>query len=49
MNFYIFTMPLAGIDPPVQIRASYEASALPPSHHGWICLKIIERQNNLQQ
>ena len=30
------TMPQAGIDPPVQSHASYEASALPPSHHGWI-------------
>ena len=29
------TMPQAGIDPPVQKHASYEASALPQSHHGW--------------
>ena len=28
------TMPQAGIDPPAQSHASYEASALPPSHHG---------------
>ena len=31
------TMPQAGIDPPGQSHASYEASALPPNHHGWIC------------
>ena len=30
------TMPQAGIDPPVQSHASYEVSALPPSHHSWI-------------
>ena len=24
------------IDPPRQSHATYEASALPPSHHGWI-------------
>ena len=29
-------MPQAGIDPPAQSHATYEASALPPSHHGWI-------------
>ena len=32
-------MPQAGIDPPRQSHATYEASALPPSYHGWI--KII--------
>ena len=26
----------AGIDLPVQSHASYEASALPPRHQGWI-------------
>ena len=30
------TMAQAGIDPPAQSHASYEASALHPSHHGWI-------------
>ena len=30
------TMPQAGICLPAQSHASYEASALPPSHHGWI-------------
>ena len=35
--FYIDgTKPQAGIDPPAQSHTSYEASALPPSHHGWI-------------
>ena len=29
-------MPQAEIDPPAQSHASYEARALPPSHHGWI-------------
>ena len=29
-------MPQAGIDPMVQSHDSYEARALPPSHHGWI-------------
>ena len=29
-------MPQAGIHPPAQSHAFYEASALPPSHHGWI-------------
>ena len=32
-------MPQAGIDPPRQSHATYEASALPPSHHGWIIIK----------
>ena len=35
------TMPQVGIDPPVQSHASYEASALPPSHHGWIKIGVI--------
>ena len=35
------TMPQAGINPPAQSHASYEASSLPPSHHGWITLYII--------
>ena len=30
-------MPQAGTDPRAQSYASYEASPLPPSHHGWIC------------
>ena len=39
MNFYIGgTIPQAGIDPPTQSHASYEASALPTSHHSWISL-----------
>ena len=29
-------MPQEGINPPAQSYASYEASALPPSHKGWI-------------
>ena len=34
MNFYIGgTIPQARIDPPAQSHASYEASALPTSHH----------------
>ena len=32
------TMSQAGIDPPGQSHASYNASALPPSHQGWIVL-----------
>ena len=37
MNFYIdSTMPQAGMNLPAQNHASYEVSALPPSHHGWI-------------
>ena len=31
-------MPQAGIDQPRQSHATYEASGLPPSHHGWIGL-----------
>ena len=43
MNFYIDgTMPQAGIDPPAQSRASNEASALLPSHHGWMVLSILQ-------
>ena len=34
-------MPQAGIDPPVQSHASYEASALPPSHHSWMSYLFI--------
>ena len=30
------TMPQVGFDPPALSHACYEASALPPSHHGWI-------------
>ena len=26
----------AGFDPPWQSETSYEADALPPSHHGWM-------------
>ena len=33
------SMPQAGIDPPSQSHASYETSALPLSHHGWIVIK----------
>ena len=38
MNFFYIdsTMPQAGIDPSVQSHSSYEASALPPSHHSRI-------------
>ena len=28
-------MPLEGIEPPRQSHATYEASVLPLSHHGW--------------
>ena len=28
-------MPQMGFDPPAQSDTSYEADALPPSHHGW--------------
>ena len=35
-------MPQVGIDPPAQSHASYEASTLPPSHHGWIREIFIE-------
>ena len=42
MNFYIdSTMPQEGINPQVQSHASYEASILPPSHHGWILSDIV--------
>ena len=45
MNFYIDgVMPQAGIDPPAQSHASYEASTLPPSHHGWKLVKFIQSQ-----
>ena len=41
MNFYIDdTMAQAGIDQLAQSHASYEASALPPSHHAWISREI---------
>ena len=30
-------MPRAGFQPPAQSHASYEVSALPPSHHGRFC------------
>ena len=32
---YYWNMNKAGINPPVQSHTSNEASALPPSHHGW--------------
>ena len=37
-------MPQAGIDPPRHSLATYEASALPPSHHGWMVgkFKIVQ-------
>ena len=31
----------AGLDPPEQNHASYEVSALPQSHHGWIETLVI--------
>ena len=34
-------MPQAGFDPPEQSHASYEASAILPSHHGWIAATLI--------
>ena len=34
-------MPQAVIDPPRQSHATYKASALPPSHHGWISFSKI--------
>ena len=30
-----------GFDPPAQSDTSYEADALPPSHHGWIGFAVI--------
>ena len=33
--------PQAGFDPPEQSDTSYEADALPPSHHGWILLNCL--------
>ena len=33
-------MPQAGFDPPAQSEVFYQTTALPPSHHGWICLQI---------
>ena len=41
------TMPQAGIDPPAQSHASDEASALPPSHQGWIKTNIFLTIQNL--
>ena len=35
------SLPQAGFDPPAQSDTSYEADALPPSHHGWMSLSII--------
>ena len=34
-------MPQAGFDPRAQSDTSYEADALPPSHHGWILIIFI--------
>ena len=34
-------MPQAGIDPPAQSHASYEARALPPSHDDWMLSSIV--------
>ena len=39
------TMPEAVIDPLAQSQASYEASAQPPSHHGWILLCVFTKLN----
>ena len=36
-------MPQAGIDKPRQSHTTYEASALPPSPHGWIGPKFIQK------
>ena len=33
-------MPQTGFGPPAQSDTSYEADALPPSHHGWINFKV---------
>ena len=42
MNFYMDgTMPQAEIDSLAQSHTSYEASALPPSQHGWISEAVI--------
>ena len=38
-------MPQAGFDPPAQSDNSYEADALPPSHHGWIKTNLVKRTN----
>ena len=39
-------MPQAGFDPPSQSDTSYEADALPPSHHGWILTLFTRDQNH---
>ena len=31
-----------GFDPPVQSDTSYEADALPPSHHGWMLTPLFQ-------
>ena len=38
-------MPQAGINPPRQSNATYEASAVPPIHHGWISVLPSELSN----
>ena len=30
-----------GFDPPEHIDTSYEADALPPSHHGWTIVNLV--------
>ena len=40
---YYWTMNKAGINPPVQSHTSNEASALPPSHHGWTKKENLEK------
>ena len=40
------TMPQARIDPQGQSHASYEASALPPNHQGWIYFVEVWLSNN---
>ena len=37
-------MPQAGIDPLRQCHPTYEASALPPSHHSWILKKTLKKK-----
>ena len=39
-------MPQAGFDPPAQSDNSYEADALTPSHHGWIGVIFIQKDNS---
>ena len=41
-------MPQAGIDPMRQSHSTYEASTLPPSHHGWMYMHFIYLSQQLR-